>query len=259
MPKNKPARETEIALAICVDDAARIAKKIAARRALGAYRVEPQKTQKIRDLYFDTRDHALQKQRLALRIRDLDGDALITLKGPSRANADGVPERLEIEARWSRAALTRLLRELDARGIAIKISPRDFARADPRATLARLGCRVIQDRTTRRQIRHIVPRDAPRKIVDAELAIDAVTYRFGKQRVHLREIEIEAKRVEARVGEMARQLATEFAPALRVWYGKLTTGRAIQVLLEQGALQDLLDAKNNLTPRAYDRISRYLQ
>lgn len=258
MPKNESAHETEIALAICASDAARIARKIAARRALGTYRLEPQATQKIRDVYFDTPAQALQKQKLALRIRELDGAMLITLKGPSRQTASGAQQRMEIELRWSRAALTRVLRELDARGIALKASPRDFGRDDPGATLTRLGLGVIQDRTTRRQIRHIVPHDAPRNRVDAELAIDTVTYRFGKQRVHLREIEIEAKRAPARVGEMARQLETLFAPALRAWYGKLRTGRTLQTLLEQGALQKLLDDENNLTPAAYDRMARIL-
>ncbi|MBM3129529.1 MAG: CYTH domain-containing protein [Chloroflexi bacterium] len=256
--RNDKSRETEIALAICADDAARIAKNIAALRALGAYRLEPQPTQNIRDIHFDTRDHALQKQKLALRIRERDSETLITLKGPSQKTASGAQERMEIEARWSPVALTRVLRELNTRGIVVKISPRDFARAEPHATLARLGFRAIQKRTTRRQIRHVVPRDAPRKTVDAELAIDAVTFRFGRQRVHLREIEIEAKHAQARLGDLARQFETMFAPALRVWYGKLTTGRAIQVLLEQGVLQELLDDENNLTPRAYDRIEREL-
>jgi hypothetical protein len=259
MPKSETApRETEIALAICADDAARIAKKIAARRTLGAYQLVPRPTQKIRDVYFDTRDQSLQKRKLALRIRELNGDALIALKGPSRANADGVPERLEIEARWSRTALTRVLRELCAHGIVVEMAQRDFAREEPHATLARLGFGVIQDRTTRRQIRHVIPRTAPSKIVDAELAIDAVTYRFGTQRVRLREIEIEARRAHARIGDLVRHLETLFQPALRQWYGKLATGLAIQALLEQGARQELLDDKNNLTPAAWDRLAREL-
>ena len=259
MPKSETApRETEAALAILSDDAAQIAKKIAARRALGAYRLEPQPTRKIRDVYFDTRDRSLGKQRLALRIRHQDDVALLTLKGPSQAGTDGVNARLEIEARWSRAALTRVLRELRAHGIVVEMAQRDFARADPMATLARLGFCVIQDRTTRRQIRHVIPRTAPSKIVDAELAIDAVTYRFGKQRVRLREIEIEAKRARARIGDLVRHLETLFQPALRRWYGKLATGLAIQALLEQGALQELLDDKNDLTPAAWDRLAQEL-
>ncbi|MCI0475186.1 MAG: CYTH domain-containing protein [Anaerolineales bacterium] len=260
MPKSKTAPcETEIALAICADDAARIAKKIAALRALGTYRLEPQKTQKIRDVYFDTRDQLLQKQKLALRIRDLNGKVLIALKGPSHKKANGAQERLEIEAAWSRDALARVVRELDARDIEIEMARRDFARADPMATLARLGFHVVQARTTRRQVRNVVPRDASSKIVHAELAIDAVTFRFGNQRVRLHEIEIESKRAHARLGDLVRHLETMFEPALRLWHGKLATGRAIQALLEKGALQELLDDKNNLTPRALDRISRNLK
>lgn len=227
--KKKP-HETEAALVIRSNNAERIANEIAALDTLGANRLESPETQRIHDIYFDTREQALQKQKLALRIRALNGETLITLKGPSRRQAGGAQERLEIEAPWSRQALARVVRELRDRKIAVAMPRQSFAQDDAIATLTRLGFRIVQDRMTRRRARQVVARAAPQATL-AELAVDAVTFRFGKQRVRLHEIEIEAKTPRARLGDLARRLETMFKPALRPWHSKLATGKAIQTLL----------------------------
>lgn len=252
------SRETEAALVIRSDKAAEIANQIAKIEALGAYRLEPQETQKIRDIYFDMPDQLLQKQKLALRIRQVNGKTLITLKGPAQKKAGGGQERLEIEFAWSFTALTRIVRELRAREIEIKLSRQDFVRPDPIGTLKRLGFVPIQDRTTIRQVRKIVASDQSSEGELAELAVDAVTYRLGKQAVRLHEIEIEAKHKKARLDEMIQPLEKMFKPTLLTWQSKLATGRALQTLLEDGKLAKYLDGRNNLKRIAYTKLGRLL-
>ncbi len=49
------------------------------------------------NLYFDTPDHALRQHQYALRLRNENGELIVTLKGPNQASA-GIHQRLEEEA-----------------------------------------------------------------------------------------------------------------------------------------------------------------
>lgn len=249
-------RETEIALVIRSPHAEQIADAIAQLKTLGRYQLTPASPRLLRDVYFDTRDGALQARWLSLRIRASNAKRFITLKGSLGQTEQDVPTRLEIELAWSHAAFARIARELRARGIALARADVAYRHADPMGTFTRAGLRIVQNRVTLRRARNIIGATGR---AQAELAIDMTTFFFGKRVVHLREVEIEAKSAHARIGEMARQLETQFAPALQPWHTKLATGKAIEVLLKQGALQELLDAKNNLTPAALDRINRHLK
>lgn len=254
-------RETEAALVIHSNKAEAIAKEIASLHALGKYRLERQETQEIRDVYFDTPDGELQEQQLALRIRQVGGKFLITLKGASALSDWGGRERIEIEMPWSRQALTQILEALRDRDIEVAELYKGFSRAKPVETMTRLGFRVVQDRKTRRQVRDVVRDDESRDTVLAEMAIDSVTYRFGRQVVRLHEIEIEskAKGKTASLADVVNTLVGKYKPTLRMWESKLATGRAIQELLEDGALDKLVDQNNNLKPAAYDVIERYVR
>ncbi len=258
MNKRHP-RETEAALVIRSARAAEIAREIARLDGVGDFRLERQATQEIRDIYFDTPDRALEKQRLGLRIRQVNGKMLITLKGPSRKNG-AIRARLEIEAAWSQNALKRVLAELDERDIEIELPRGAYQRANPIRTLTRLGLQVIQDRRTIRQVRSVLPKNRWGGEPLAEMAIDTVTFRAGRQVVRLHEIEIEAK--EQRAGGLARLvqgLVEMYKPALQVWESKLATGRAIDALAKDGALKKLIGANKNLTPRALDAIGRRIK
>ncbi len=256
MRKSAPSRETEIALVIRSPRAEQIADAIAQLKMLGRYRLAPLQPHLLRDVYFDTRAGALQARGLALRIRVVNAQKFITLKGSLGRPEQGVANRLEIERRWSRAAFARLARELGARGVALARADAAYRCDDPVGTLTRAGLRVVQARVTWRRARNVIGAAGR---VHAELAVDTTTFFFGKQVVHLHEIEIEAKSARARIGKMAQQLETSFAPTLQRWHGKLATGRAIEVLLKRGTLQKLLDDRNNLTPKAYDRIEEDLK
>lgn len=246
-------REIEIALVIRSPRAEQIADEIARLDKLGRYGLTPAQWHLLRDVYLDTHDGALEAQRLALRLRVVNGKPLITLKGSLGRTEQGVAKRLEIELAWSQAAYTRLARELRTRGIVLTRVDAAYQREDWIGTFKRAGLHIVQDRVTQRRVRNIINTTGR---VCAELAIDKTTFLFSQQVVHWHEIEIEAKSPRARVDALARQLETRFAPQLRRWYSKLVTGKAIERLLEQGALQKLLDVRNDLTPTALDRVER---
>ncbi|MBI3914226.1 MAG: CYTH domain-containing protein [Chloroflexi bacterium] len=259
MRKQQP-RETEAALVIRSARPEKIAAEIAKLDAVGGYRLERGETQKIRDIYFDTPDRVLEKQRLGLRIRQVNDKRLITLKGPGRQGGWG-KTRLEIEAAWSRKALQRVLRELRARGIRVRVGNAEFESDDPLETIEELGFQVIQDRQTNRLIRNVLKKNVTSKTVVAELAIDSVSYHFGKQIVCLHEIEIESKTKNGKAAGLAtllENLIEMYQPALQEWKSKLATGRALGELSKNSVFRKLIGRGGNLKPAALDAIGKHL-
>jgi hypothetical protein len=76
------------------------------------------------------------------------------------------------------------------------------------------------------------------------------------------EIEIEAKAeggLQALKAVM-ESLAEIYPATLLKWdYGKLSTGQAIEELLDSGGLAGLLDSNGNLKPAAYEKILGLLE
>ncbi|MCX7838938.1 MAG: CYTH domain-containing protein [Anaerolineae bacterium] len=243
-------REEEIVLVICSPRAQQIANAMARMKSVGHYRLASVPPQFIRDVYFDTPTGALRSRRISLRLRIVNEKRLLTFKEALAHETRRVHARVEIEQRWSRATWARMMRELQARGIAIE--NRMYLPNDPLRTLASAGLQIIQQRVTRRRVRRVLQN----RRVCAELVIDTTTFFFGKQAVHLREVEIEAQGVPTCLDDLAQRLQAMFAPALQPWYGKLVTGRTIEALLQRGELQHLLDEQHNLTPAALARIKR---
>ena len=253
-------RETETALLICSDDPAGIARRIAGLAEVASYRLVRRPSIRLRDWYLDTPDGLLRKQHLALRLRESDRDWLVTLKGPPRPVAGGGTERLEIEAPWSQAALKRITRELDERDVPVR-AVRFDALARPLTVIKRLGLSVVQGRETRRTVRDVAPEGQTGPQL-AELAIDSVVYRFGSERLRLHMIEVEAKSrggLKA-LGAVTGDLNKMFKPVLRPWpYGKLATGLAVEKLLRQGALEDLVGDDRHLSTAVFGKLARYLK
>ena len=95
----------------------------------------------------------------------------------------------------------------------------------------------------------------------AELSLDDVAYQLPAGTARLLEVEVEAKgaggleTVQALLGA----LAEAFPADLRPWpYGKLTTGRAVERLLDDGRLEGLLDPSGRISPAAHDRLAEFL-
>jgi inorganic triphosphatase YgiF len=248
-------RELEATLIILSNHPQTVAQHIAVLTSVANYRLLPQLSQPIRDLYLDTPHEALQAKRIALRLRGLRGKHWITLKGPSQPAEGGGVERLEIESLWSQDSLAKVVQELLGEGIEMPRQSTDFDLLDPLNSVASLGLQIIQDRETHRQVRNIVPMSAERKPVLAELTIDAVTYHFGDQQIHHHELEIEAKVRDGStvLRSVTESLISRYGPVLRRWdHGKLATGKGIEQLLREGALEGFLDRHNHLKPVAYD-------
>lgn len=263
------SRETEAALLIWSDSPKAFARKIARLASISDYRLLTRDPQAIHDVYFDTPARALQAQKLALRVRRVGRSSWITLKGPGPSTDWGGVDRLEIEAAWSEDALARVIKELADRGIELRQPHEDLGDAPPLDVMRSMGLEVIQNRRDRRRVRNIVPveeglvaNDEDDGPVLAELAIDAVVYHFSGQDVRLYELEVEAKiRRGSRVlRDVIAGLVARYGPALRRWrYGKLVTGRAIEELLSEGALEGLMDDGGHLKPVALDKIDDHLR
>lgn len=254
--------EMEATLIICSQDPEGVAQKIVALTEIKNYRLLSQETKKIHDIYFDKPDSALKGEKLALRIREIGATQLITLKGPSELSDWGGVKRLEIEKLWCKNALASVREELKDNNIRLPKLRKDFDWANPREVMASLGLQVIQDRETQRQIRNIVVLDDDYTPILAELAIDSVVYNFRDKKILHYEVELESKMRDGAnvVKAVSENLVKMFEPALRRWdYGKLATGKAIEKLLNEGALEGLVDGKNKLKLSAYDKIEEYLK
>ncbi|HIE30313.1 TPA: CYTH domain-containing protein [Candidatus Poribacteria bacterium] len=258
---SRPPREIESTLIICSEKPKTVVRQIGSLTSIANYRLLFRDTETIHDLYFDTRDRSLQTRRLALRIREIGAMRWITLKGPSLPTDWGGVERLEIEEPWSQDALTRVVRELMSRKIKMPQQRQDFDYAHPLDVMMNLRLEIVQDRNTHRQVRNIVSASEESKSVLAELAIDSVVYHFSGQAICHHEVEIEVKVEDSFtvLKTVIESLVAMYNPALRRWHhGKLATGKAIENLLSEGALEGLLDIERNLKPVAYDKIDDYL-
>jgi hypothetical protein len=262
-------REVEGVLLVCADDPDGVARRLGAVDAIDRFDLLARPPQRIRDTYVDTGDGAVAGARVALRVRELDGRPLLTLKADARRTGTA-SARVELEAPWSAEALRAALDELRRRGLRLPDPPPAGSGEpqggapvgrEPLAVLAGLGLHPTQVRDTTRTPRDVVERDRPGARPVAELAIDDVGYRFPGGTVRLLEAEVEAKGQGglATVQALLGVLAEAFPGELRPWpYGKLVTGRAVERLLATGGLAGLLDPAGRLRPAAFDRLAEIL-
>jgi inorganic triphosphatase YgiF len=253
------SREVEGVLLVRAEDQETAGDRVAALEAVDRFQLRPRPPQRIRDVYIDTDDGALARSRVAFRLREQDGQPLLTLKADA-VRSGLASERLELEAPWSAEALQAALAELRRRGV--ELPTREAAGAgEPLADLAALGLHPTQTRETTRTPRDVVERDDPGAGPVAELTLDDVAYQLPAARARLLEVEVEAKgrggmeTVESVLGALAER----FPDDLRPWpYGKLATGRAVEQLLADGRLEGLLDGDARIRPAAHDLLAEFL-
>jgi inorganic triphosphatase YgiF len=173
-------REVELKLEFDRADAARLA-------AHPLLKAAPQK-QDLVSTYFDTPDETLHKAGVYLRIRDIDGRRVQTIK--TAKNGDGPFERLE----WEQEVKSRTPNLSGASRTALK----PLLTPDLRATLRPL----FETRVTRTVYR--LAHDGS----DIELAIDQGEIAAATKRSAISELELELKRGEAKpLFSLARVLA----------------------------------------------------
>ena len=264
MGERRPApigREVESALIAALDDAAGLARRLAALRELDGYVLSPRAEERIADDYLDTADARLGAKRVALRVRRLDGVPRLTLKGPTERRAGAASGRLELEQPWSPAAAGRALRALA--DLDIPLARRTASRAwrKPEDFISALGLALIQRRETLRRPRDVRDRGGASDPPLAELALDTVSYRIGRRKVRLFEVEVEAKRRSgvAAADRVATLLIERWGSGLRVWrHSKLATGLALEALEREGKLAASLSPGGWLTPKGIDLLARRL-
>jgi inorganic triphosphatase YgiF len=252
-------REVEGVLLVCADDQEAAAGKVAGLEAVDRFELRPRPAQRIRDVYLDTGDGALAAAKVAFRVRELDGQRLLTLKAdPVRSGL--VAERIELEAPWSAGALGTALEELRRRGIELPDPPEGAGTGEPLADLGGLGLRPTQTRETTRTPRDVLDRDQAAEPV-AELTLDDVGYQLPAGAARLLEVEVEAKgpggleTVQALLGALAETFPSDLKP----WpYGKLATGQAVEQLLAEGRLEGLLDDRQRIRPAAHNLLAEFL-
>ena len=254
-------REIESALVLSVARPAADARAIVKLRSLGDFVLQPRAEQRIVDDYLDTGDRRLGSKRIALRIRRLNGAARLTLKGPTRRRSGPASGRLELEEPWTPAAAGRVLRVLAHLDVPLARRTASRAWRKPEDFVLDLGLTYVQRRETLRRPRDVRERTGSADPPLAELALDTVSYRVGRRKVRLFEVEIEVKRKE---GVKAADRVTAFllerwGGTLRSWpYSKLATGFALQELERDGRLEGVLSASGWLTPRGFKLLSQRL-
>ncbi len=76
------------------------------------YRLLQHNTISIRDVYWDTSEGILRRKKISLRLREIDNNLLVTIKGAGKLTDWGGVERLEIEVPWSPDGFYRIIDEL---------------------------------------------------------------------------------------------------------------------------------------------------
>ncbi len=253
--------EIEVKLIVCAPAPDRVAAAVADLARIGPYRLAPGQRQQIMDRYFDTPDGALDRKGLGLRLRDQDDRCRLALKGPSQSERPELAQRMELEVFWGTKGLTAILEALAAEGIALPPAAAPGRREPAAAVLARHGLVPIQERETIRQVRNVFKVQTPALLPLAEMAIDAVAYRWATGTVGHHEIEIEAcpGTGVTLLLALAGHLRTRFTPFLQPWaQSKLATGHAVARLMAAEGGAGLVDDAHHLRPPAYDRLRQML-
>lgn len=256
--RHKTTHETEVKMIISSAKPQALLEQISKLESVDDYRLLPQGIKTIRDCYLDTTDRALGARGLALRVRHMDGHPWLGLKGAPTVRAHHAIERLEIECPWPSTGARNMLTELRVSGIECPEITPVTARKDALSSMTALGFIQIEEHTTRRELRDVVPREATREHTLAELAIDFVVYRFDNAEYRHRELEIESKDETntTALGSISDALTTRYRPALRIWYhSKLATALALRTLLEKDVISK---RPGDMSPLAYDRIDVHL-
>lgn len=242
-----------------------IQNKVSAIHTILNYRLAHHSNQIIHDTYFDTLSEALNTFNLSLRLRLYCGRLFITLKGPREAVSPLAVKRLELEMPWSLAAVRSVIYNLNRiANTALVECPKEdlrFQFDNPQDALLNAGLRVIQRRTTIRQILTISLHNQSGEGPLAELMIDRVRFDIRNRSIMHHEIEIEQKVIGTSVlDDVGGELVSMFGDALQPWrYSKLRTGIAVGRLIDIAELDQVIDEQNNLTSDAYKRIDRLLR
>ncbi len=233
-----------------------IAQDIAGITSIDGFDLKPKPSLRIRDTYYDNQQRLLEKKKIGLRVRRIDGAQFISMKSGPHQLVRGGTRRRELEVPWSYKSVSRVASEL---GMMATRTIGRFSAESPSQVFATMGLQVVQERLTRRRVRSIFrPHESRRRMI-AELDIDKVTF-LGDPPIPVFEIEIEAKAPGSvkSVQQISETMFADYSEFLREWpHGKLITGLAIRRLLEKGVLQGYLK-RGQLRAEAFSLIDEFI-
>ncbi len=235
-------------------------KELQSLKQISHYKLLKGKIFHIRDIYFDSATNELRKAEFALRIRNINHQFLLTLKGKSQISNTGAVKRLEVEDIWSYPTFTKIMYLLRKQKVLSELGEIKFFHGDPINTLKNYNLFIIHDRQSLRHQRFI-----KKKLLDnkshAELVIDSVAFRVKNKMIYHHEVEIELQTLTETdlLNSLTSSLLKIFPEDLQIWtYNKLETGIAIEKIFIEKKLDQYLDEKNNLLPPAYKIIKEYI-
>ncbi len=259
--KDQENKELEAKFVVISEKPQQIIDKLLHIKAISGYDLSPKKNFEIRDIYFDDDFQRLKKSQLALRIRILEGEIYITLKGKPTFSSWGAIERLEVELPWSPNALNKIFEILNEKNIPLERSADNFSNEDPILTLERCGLQVVHDRESYRRTFNISS-SVNRSQYLVELVVDTVKFHIGKQIILHHEIELETLSSEGItiLKELVHTLHEQFYPEIQIWkYSKLESGIAIELLYKNKKLQKYIKGDGNLFPGGYKEIEEQIK
>jgi len=216
-------------------------------------------TEKIHDLYYDTRDRRLEAQKIQLRVRILQEKVYkVTLKVLKEIR-ENYSDRVEMERFWSQEAFNIIANNLVRMNIRFQGSEGSYDN-DPKITFNNLGLIIIQNRKTIREILNAVNKISGQ--IEFEFDIDTTSILLNSNNeIRFSELEIESKKsgnekkLDKIVGEVIK------FPEFMSWpHSKLETGMAIRNLFNNKLLDPKsdYDEKNELKANGIKKISDLL-
>ncbi|MCC7371924.1 MAG: CYTH domain-containing protein [Chloroflexi bacterium] len=222
--------EVELKLTVTGNDPDKLLDEIATIVSLGGVRLADAREHQLRDIYWDTADYGLRARKLSLRLREIDGRQVFTVKGGT-SSSEGLFRRYELETPASAQNWQDVCAVFHDEGVDLaRVNGLAGAGTSPDDWLRAAGLHPTQDRSTRRTAIHAYD-DAHGDQPLAELALDRTRFDFGRVLVDYWEIEIEE------LGNHGDEVPRLLGQALRERYpdrlepstmGKYSRGLAIE-------------------------------
>lgn len=257
--------EVETALIILSKDYDQIFNVISELISNKGYRTKKNGIQIIHDTYFDTKDEILKKNKIALRIRDINEHvSKITLK-ILQDTTENYSKRIEIEDIYSKEMLDQIILKINLYvNLNILKPPLEYYHIDPKLNLINLGFKIIQNKQTHRKIVNAINKSNNQ--TEFEFVFDTTTYIFNNNNnnnITYIELEIESKlsKNDAVLNDFVKELKLN-QTLFKYWpYNKLLTGKVIEILLNNNELKENkdYDDKKILTLSGLEKIELFIK
>jgi len=252
--------ERETKLVILGDEPGAVMEEIASKKSLGTYRLKRNRTQSLKDTYYDTTDRSLSTRGIALRIRQVGKGVIFCIKQDERSDESGVKLRDEIELSWSQDNREEIISHLE--GISLPAGGRNPAQETPDKFLKDMGLSVIHKRETRRITLNAAADIEHGEGIIAEIALDATCYFINECRVLHHEIEVEAKGGDSdmHIVYLTDFLRKAYGVRLMPWdHNKLLTGLALERLFAEGKLTAMPGKTMYLNRSYYEELDALMR